>query len=334
MAQSPYVSDSIAEVAAMIKNGKNRDAKRLMAQLLDNVKPHVLDLLTECAEILSRPSAVARPELLDLWVRHNTHPEARMIIAACAPAQDEWDSRQLETPEVAHVQRDNTHHNSPVHARRSAPASRSDLRGRRARARADQHAAAYTKHRAGVDDQPAYGPRPDAYAIDYDNAALHAMRGLDCVTCWTERTRADHAPRVREGDLSDDGLCSECRDKGREGIPSLAHDFTAADAVAARCTYIAARHRPATARTLLNADWHAVGSEAKALIAGWCAANVEMVNAEPVTHEPATVACECGSTTRVRDGACADCRQLATEQSAQPSDAEPATEPALATAAA
>jgi hypothetical protein len=313
----------------MIKDGKLRDAKRLMARLLDNVSPHVLALLTECAEILSRPSAVARPKLCALWNQHQAHPVALKIIEACAPARDEWDSRQVDDlPPVPQARRDTARPASPVRARRSAPASRSDLRARRIRGRADQRADAYAEHRAGVDDQPVYGPRPDAYAIDYDNAALYALRGLDCVTCWTERTRADHAPRVREGDLSDDGLCSECRDKGREGIPSLPVNFTAADAVAARCTYIATRHRPATARTLLNSEWHAVGPEARALIKAWCAANVELVNAEPAKVEPATATCECGSATRVRDGACADCRQLATEQGAHPA------EPVLAAAAA
>jgi hypothetical protein len=329
MTQSPCVSDSITDVATMIKNGKLRDAKRLMAQLLDNVQPHVLTLLTECAEILSQPSDVARPELHALWNQHRTHPIALKIIAACAPARDEWESRHVEPPEAAQAQRDGIRPGSPVRTRHSAPASRSNLHVRRARVRADRHAAAYVKHRAGVDDQPAYGPRPDAYALDYDNAALHALRGLDCVTCWTERTRADHAPRVREGDFSDDGLCSECRDKGREGLPGLPADFTAADAVAARCTFIAARHRPATARTLLNSDWHAVGPEAQTLIKAWCAANADLVNAEPAKDEPATDACECTSATRVRDGLCADCRELATEQTAQPSDAEPA----MATAA-
>jgi hypothetical protein len=329
MTQSPCVSDAITDVAVMIKDGKLRDAKRLMARLLDNVAPHVLALLTECADILSRPNAEARPALLALWGKHQAHPVALKIIAACAPARDEWETRVVDLPEATPTHRDSTRPGSPVRARRSAPASRSDLRARRIRGRADQVTAAYAQSRAGVDDQPAYGPRPDAYTIDYDNAALHALRGLDCVACWIERTRADHAPRVREGDLSDDGLCSECRDKGREGIPSLPADFTAADAVAARCAYIAARHRPATARTLLNAEWHAVCIEAKELIKAWCAANVELVNAEPVKDEPATVLCECGSTTRVREGMCADCRELATEQSAQPSDAKPA----MATAA-
>ncbi|MGB3439481.1 MAG: hypothetical protein WBA97_12085 [Actinophytocola sp.] len=302
----------------MIKNGKLRDAKHLMARLLDNVEPHVLALLAECADILSCPNVVARPKLLALWGEHQAHPVALKIIAACAPARDEWETRVVDLPQVTSACRDSTRPSSPVGTRRSAPASRSDLRARRIRGRADQHAAAYTEHRAGVDDQPAYGPRSDAYAIDYDNAALYALRGLDCVTCWTERTRADHAPRVREGDLSDDGLCSECRDKGREGIPSLPADFTAADAVAARCTYIAARHRPATARTLLNSEWHAVGIEAKALIRAWCAANAELVNAEPPKDDPVTAACACTSTKRVRDGLCADCRELAPRSIAGP----------------
>jgi hypothetical protein len=316
MSYSPCVSDAVADVAAMIKSGKQWDAKRLMARLLDNVPPHVLDLLTECAEILSRPSAVARPQLLALWDHHRAHPIALKIITACAPARDEWESRQVDgVLRVVQSSRDCVRPDSPVRTRRGAPASRRELRASRVRRQADQEAADYTKYRADVDDQPGYGPRPDAYLIDYDNAALHAMRGLDCVACWIERTRADHAPHASKGDLSDDGLCSECRDKGREGIPSLPADFTAVDAVAARCTYIASRHRPATARTLLRADWHAVGSEAKALIATWVEANAAMIEAQPLADEPATASCECGSNKRVRAGLCADCRDLTPEES-------------------
>jgi hypothetical protein len=192
-----------------------------------------------------------------------------------------------------------------------------------------------------VDDEPWRGKdRPDAYALDYDKAALHALRGLDCVFCYSERTRTDHAPRVREGELADDGLCTECRDRGREGIPSLPAGFAFADPfaqaalhVAARCTYIASRHHPATARTLLNRDWEAVPGHARALMAAWGKANTAMIEAPAQgSQAPDADACECGSVRQVRDGRCVECRQLDTdtdaEQSAEESTEESGEEPA------
>src|ERR1700754_1718230 len=151
MTQSPCVSDAIAEVAAMIKDGKLVHAKRLMAVLLDNVEPRVLALLTECGQILSRPSVVARPKLLNLWSKHQAHPVARKIIEACAPARDEWAARVVDLPETVPTKRDNTRPADPVDTRSTTPASRSDLRARRARARADRAADTYAEQRAGVD---------------------------------------------------------------------------------------------------------------------------------------------------------------------------------------
>jgi hypothetical protein len=298
----------------------------------------VLTLLNECADILSRPNAVARPKLTALW--QGADETGRKIIEACAPAKDEWEHRQVPELPADNQPRHHGRPASPVKTRNGRPVNEWELRARHDKRQARKDTADYhdpDTGRAGVDDEPWRGKdRPDAYANDYDKAALHALRGLDCVHCYSERTRTDHAPRVREGDLSDDGLCTECRDRGRDGIPSLPAGFAFADPfaqaallVAARCTYIASRHHPATARTLLNRDWEAVHGHARALIAAWGKANTAIVEA-PASGSQAPAECECGSVRQVRDGQCVECRQLDTdtEQPAEESTEESGEEPA------
>jgi hypothetical protein len=317
------VSEAVADVATKIKIGDHKQAKRAMAQLLDNVHPSVLDLLGSCADILSRPNAIARPKLGALWQRSDE--TGRKVIEACAPAKDEWELREIPELSADSQARGPARPASPVQTRKGRPVSEWELRSRGNHRQARKDTVAYhdpDTGRAGVDDEPWRGnDRPDAYAHDYDKAALHAMRGLDCVSCYGERTRTDHAPKVREGDLSDDGLCTECRDRGRAGIPSLPAGFTFADPfaqaalhVAARCTYIASRHHPATARTLLNRDWEAVHGHARALIGAWGKANTAIIEAPAQGNQvPEAAVCECGSLRQVRDGQCIECRQLDAE---------------------
>ena len=346
MSQTPCVSEAVSDVATMIKSGDLTQAKRTMAQLLDNVHPSVLDLLGSCADILSRPNAVARPKLGALWQRSDE--TGRKVIEACAPAKDEWEHRRVPELPADNQSRRPARPASPARTRRGRPVSEWELRTRRNQRQARKDTADYhdpDTGRAGVDDEPWRGSnRPDSYAYDYDKAALYALRGLDCVACYSERTRTDHAPNVREGDLSDDGLCTECRERGRDGIPPLPTGFTFSDPyaraalhVAARCTHVAQRHNPATARTLLRRDWEAVHGHARALITAWVDANTAMIEAPaPTSDVPAE--CECGGTRQVRDGLCVECRQLDTDKpTEQPTDeptTEPAEEPAPATAAA
>lgn len=316
MMQTPCVSESVAAVAAMVKSGNLREAKRTTAQLLDNVHPQVLAVLRECADILARPNAIARPKLIALW--QHSDATARKIIEACAPARDEWDNRTVPEAPADERPRPLTPVPGKVTTRRGQRFSRQELRNRRNQRQARKDTAAYYDEktgRFGVDDQPRRSDRPDAYTLDYDRAALPGLRGLDCVACWIERTRADHTPNISHGELSDDGLCSECRERGRQGIPPLPAGFTLADAVAARCTYIATRHHPATARTLLRGDWHTVNFQARTLIADWAKANTALIEAPAQGSQTPTTECACGSRRQVRDGQCLDCRQLDTGHS-------------------
>jgi hypothetical protein len=316
MSQTPCVSDAVADVAAMLKNGNLRQAKRNMALLLDNVHPSVLALLNECADILSRPTAIARPKLTAVWRRYAAHPEAQKIIEACAPARDEWDHRQVpELPADDHPRRADTPTPRPVNTRSGTPVSREDLRARRDQRQARKDTAAYFAQRTEGDDQPRDDDRPDGYALDYDHAAVPALRGTPCVCCWLERSTADQATSRR----SDDGLCSECREKARPGIPELPAGHTRADAITARCALIAAKYHPDTARAILRNEWYrAQTAQDRATIAAWVQAHTATVDA-PAASAPAQVTptCgTCGATRQIRDEQCVDCRTLDTEPAA------------------
>lgn len=317
MSQTSCVSDAVADVAAMIKDGKLPQAKRTMALLLDNVHPSVLALLNECAAILSRPSPVARPKLTALWHQYTANPEAQQIIAACAPARDEWDHRTVpELPATDYPNHANTPNAGPVETRTGTPVSRAELRARRDRRQAHKDAAGYFADRAGVDDQPRRGDQPDAYRIDYDRAAIPALRGTPCVCCWLERSHADHATG-----RSDDGLCSDCRERQRPGIPDLPVGHTRADAITARCALIAVKYHASTARAILRNEWYrAQTARDRATITAWVQANSTTVDApaEPTRTQTTAQCGTCGSTRQVRDSQCVDCRSLNTEPAPRP----------------
>ncbi|MGW4591961.1 hypothetical protein ACWEKJ_31975 [Amycolatopsis thermoflava] len=57
----------------------------------------------------------------------------------------------------------------------------------------------------------------DGYAIDYEAHAEPPLTGTPCVACLIERTARDRAA-AQDPARHDDGLCSECRDRGRPGI--------------------------------------------------------------------------------------------------------------------
>src|ERR1044072_504078 len=129
MSQTPCVSESVAAVAAMVKNGNLRKAKRTTAQLLDNVHPQVLAVLQECADILSRPNAVARPKLTALWRHSDT--ASRKIIEACAPAPAGGDSRVVPELPDHDQQRPDGPAAGKVNTRWGRRISREELRKRR-----------------------------------------------------------------------------------------------------------------------------------------------------------------------------------------------------------
>ncbi|WP_067859820.1 MobF family relaxase [Nocardia shimofusensis] len=107
-------------------------------------------------------------------------------------------------------------------------------------------------------------PTPAAYALDYDKAATHRARGLECVACNIERRPTDATPIPPR--RSDDGLCHDCRDTHQPGVP----DHDPAHHPTARANHLAATKPLTTVHAILRRDWKATPNPAhRAQIEAW-----------------------------------------------------------------
>ena len=120
---------------------------------------------------------------------------------------------------------------------------------------------------------------------DYDGGefepTMENLRGLACVACLLERPVADTGTsRSAHIHTVDDGLCTDCRDAGRPGIP----EHTPADHLRARCQFITDTHGAVSARGLLRRDYRNSPSLAvRVAIAEWVADNLPPVEPAPVS---------------------------------------------------
>ncbi|WP_157368081.1 hypothetical protein [Alloactinosynnema sp. L-07] len=281
-----------------------RKAKRHASAIMHDSGPHHWATVLTCANILETRGPRAVFTLRRFW--QASDPAARAIIAACAPQQGDPERRSPAPaiPEPRWTAR--TRYQAPRDIRTEI---RPDARRRRdpdaARRQGRAHAVTdtYIRERGGVDDQPDPTERPIAYALDYDRAALPALRGLPCLHCFVELSEiADHERR--------DGLCFECHDRGRPGITTPTTN--AAELLIARCAYIAEHYHRTAALTLLRREWNQVRDRhARTTITEWVTANAAAIAApaRSAQHE-LPPPCDCGSIRQVRDGLCVDCRQL------------------------
>ncbi|WP_063125126.1 MULTISPECIES: MobF family relaxase [Nocardia] len=125
-------------------------------------------------------------------------------------------------------------------------------------------------------------PTPAAYSLDYDKAATHRTRGLECVACSIERRPQDATPIPPR--RADDGLCGECRDNGEAGIP----DHDPSRHMTARADHLAAGKPLPAVHAILRRDWKAVTDpERRAQIEAWIRAhpapNGDIDHQPPVT---------------------------------------------------
>lgn len=327
---------TISDIAALVSSGELKEAKRQARALIDTADPRHLELIARCAEIAETYPRTAITRLRWLW--HQVDADGRAIIEACAPAEGE--DRRRPQPDEQRAPRWNGRNRYQAPRDRNpededesrSPRRRAQIRAQLRKPRPAQNPARepavslrYQETRAGVDDQPQRAERPAGYANDYDKAAVPARRGTACVSCWIERAAAD----TRQ---PDDGLCGECRDAGRRGVAPLPNSGSRADAIAARCAYIAANHLPATARVLLRADWHSSTKREQAVIAAWVKAHPIADTAQLADIAPAQLA-PCATCTEPRgprdlrhqqadDGQCAQCRAAAPADTEQETAAE------------
>nr|WP_255495458.1 AAA family ATPase [Nocardia sp. GTS18] len=122
---------------------------------------------------------------------------------------------------------------------------------------------------------PMSGPRSAAggFPIDYDLAAIPAIVGLPCVDCSIERPTNASSPVPPR--ISDDGLCHDCRDNERPGIP----EHNPAEHLTARCAHIAETHPAPAALAILRRDWRTLDQFGRRLIEQWLTDN-------PLTQQP------------------------------------------------
>jgi hypothetical protein len=158
--------------------------------------------------------------------------------------------------------------------------------------------------------------------MDYDRAALPPLHGTPCVSCWVERATRDR----RAG--HDDGLCTECRDRGRPGIPALPQGHARADAIEARCAFIADKYPHAALRVLRRYWQQSSAGHDRDVVAAWVRTH-DLTDTQapttPVAPEAAPVelarcaSCAEPRTARdtrhinIEDGLCTPCRTVDNE---------------------
>jgi hypothetical protein len=313
-------SVAISDVAHLVKTGNLTEAKRQARSLLADAEPHDLDVIARCAYVLQTWPKIGVVKLRAYWLNANQHD--RTIIEACAPENGEqrhhttpaddrsprWTKRnKYQAPrDVRHEVRPELRRPVRPHPTNDAPAV----------------VAAYQHERAGVDDAPPPNESPTAYALDYDRAAVPPLHGTPCVSCWVERAAHDQ----RTG--RDDGLCTDCRDRGRPGITALPDNHKRADAIEARCAFIADRYPQAAIRVLRRYWQQSAAGRDRETIAAWVRDHHLTSTAAQLGPESALVECApCSSCVEPRsvrdlrhvetdDGLCAQCRAVSSEPTA------------------
>ncbi|TDQ00611.1 hypothetical protein [Labedaea rhizosphaerae] len=278
------VAAHLSEITAHVRVGNLRAAKAHMRRILDRAHPRVLNLITQCVEIRQNYPRIAAVKLRHL--AQTSDPADRAIIEQCTPAHDQASRHVVPTPETRATRQaiqyraPRNSHTRTEDAARHAPRHPAEARQLKT---ADTRTENYVRQRGGVDDQPTRSEPLDGYTIDYDKAASHPLRGTCCVFCWCERAARDHCATG-----SDDGLCSECRERDRPGLPALPDEHSRADAIRHRCHHWATNYRPATARAMIRRDWHAVGRADRAVMAAWIKSNRALLNTDtaPATGNP------------------------------------------------
>jgi PAS domain-containing protein len=325
------VSETISELTTLVQAGNIREARKLGKTLINKAEARDLWLIAQIAHVLeSRPRTAV--DILRQWWCSAPSEADKAIIFACAPKDGE--QRHRPKPANGRVLPRTRHH------RPSAVTTTVDVMAKRARSRQEQADAAdfarYRAESAGVADGDQVQDRDDrrqaeqvyASGIDYDRAALYRT-GLEfrCLFCNVEREKYDlHAERMQAGH-GDDGLCQECRETRKDGIPELPAGHSAADAIDARCSFIWERAVTASAaRVFLQGEWkRAVTPAVREAIADYARANLpqEQPAEAPAANLGTCELCPERRTAKdVRgvaddDGLCAECRALLAELAAE-----------------
>lgn len=270
--QTGDAAEAMGRAAELIEAGKVRAARRAVEAVHAAADPATAALLGQCLAALEAPAMVRVERLRWLW-RH-ADDDGRALVEACAPRRD---TRPL--PPLPPVDREpgraprwtrDTLHQAPrdLITRRVPAAQRAGRKTADAARAADLgETDAYLAARVPLGEQDARDEERDGYdQLDYDQAAIPALRGTPCVCCFIERSTRDQHRHP------DDGLCEDCREAGRPGIAAPSGARGRADAITARCAYLTDIARdPAHAAVLLRAEWRRADPATRGVIAGWVA---------------------------------------------------------------
>lgn len=309
---------AISDVARLVRSGQLADAKRLTRKLIDYADPHDLEIIVRCTHVLETWPRIGVLKLRAYWRNANQHD--RSIIEACVPENGE--QRGHTEPSAARSPRwtKQNRYQAPRDVRtETRPEARRPASTRRVD-RGSSVVEAYLRERAEMPEEAEGEESPVGYQLDYDRAALSPLHGTPCVRCWLERAAYDR----RTG--HDDGLCTECRDRGRPGITGLPPGHSRSDLIEARCAFITDTY-PHIALRLLRRYWQQAGNDKdRAVVAAWVRDHhtaEDPALAVPAPRTPAStgdgVRCtSCGEPRSSRDtrhlnvddGLCVDCRAV------------------------
>jgi hypothetical protein len=333
------VPETLSALSDLVSAGDIPAARKLGKTLVNKADIRSLWLIARIANLLEhRPRAAA--DILRTWWETAPTEADKAIITACTPKQGDQRRQTQPTDRAPRSNRRNTYQAPSTVTTEQRP----DARQRRRTRQEQQDAAAFGRYqadRAGVAEGDQLKDRDDAakdaqvYAsgIDYDTAALYGTRGLRCLSCWISRGSAElDTERVKAGH-GDDGLCVECRESGRPGIPPLPAGHLHADEITARCAFICAELDAPAARVALRTEWkQATDPAVQALIADYVAAHLPADQANEADQADAAPLAACGTCGIERgprdvrglptdDGQCAECRELAADLAADLADA-------------
>ncbi|AEA28919.1 hypothetical protein Psed_6848 (plasmid) [Pseudonocardia dioxanivorans CB1190] len=287
-------AEQLRQVADLIAQGANREARRRTGRIADAADPETRALLGQILAALEKPPAVAVPRLRHLW--KVSAAAGRELVEACAPRSERHAEAAKETERAVRA----TRAERREYARRR-PGTVVPRQGvpqpRRSQRATDQDTAArrYFDERSdpaeGGKETPEHvltvrGPACRGCGAERttgdqqranDNGLCSdcryewvdsqpPMRGLPCVACGLERS-----PRDQQR-AHDDGLCEDCRDSGTAGVPILPATATRADVLTARCDYIDATSETTKARDArLRRDQRHMPTGDRIMLADWIA---------------------------------------------------------------
>ncbi|MEV0688385.1 MobF family relaxase [Nocardia sp. NPDC050378] len=262
----------IDRIATLFANGRVADAVAAFRTFNTGLSDDERAILTAVSETLYQYSfPVARARLR--WAAQQ-FPQHQALIQACTPTTDPRTFRRDTEPDHDRPQPVYNHRErfdptitptdfDPIHA------AGNDI--------VDTYLAD-PETLDSRDPTPTSSTRAAAgeYSIDYDLAAIPAIVGLPCVDCSIERPGNATAPVHPR--ISDDGLCHNCRDNERPGIP----EHNPAEHLTARCTHITQTHPAPAAMAMLRRDWRTLDPAGRSLIEQWLTDN-------PLTQQPIPV---------------------------------------------